>query len=263
MLPRFTLLLSLLLPFSAQAQSTDYGAVRLLRGWQLEDGSYQIALEFALNPGWKTYWRSPGPAGLPPVFSWDGSSNIGEVSFSWPTPEVIDQDGMITLGYYDTVVLPINIAPEVDGPVRIALNLQFGVCSDICVPAQALFLSRLDGSEYDKVALIEAALLKAPEKAEAAGLERISCAVSPSTKGFEITAELAFENAIEAPFAVIESDNGDVWIDQPSSVSDGTTIKAAAAMQYYGFGEFEVDYSGLTVSVFGRDRAVEIQGCPG
>ncbi len=63
------LLAALLLPVAALAQNLDYGSVKLLKGWQAEDGSYQVALEFTLNEGWKTYWRTPGPAGLPPISS--------------------------------------------------------------------------------------------------------------------------------------------------------------------------------------------------
>lgn len=255
-------LIFLWLPLAVFAQSTDYGRVTLLKGWQLEDGSYQAALEFTLNPGWKTYWRAPGPAGLPPVFNWEGSSNIGEVRIDWPTPKVIDQNGMITLGYYDHFVLPIRLMPAEAGPVRVALGLNFGVCSDICVPAQAVFLAQLNGKSEEGVALIDAALAKGPQSAELAGLQAISCGVAPSGNGFEITADLTFAEPIEAAFAVIESNNGDIWIDLPDSTTRGESIHAEAPMQYYGFGEMELDHSGLTVSVFGEARAVEIQGCP-
>ncbi len=257
------LIAGLWLPVAALAQNMDYGAVKLLKGWQAEDGSYQVALEFTLNDGWKTYWRSPGPAGLPPIFGWEGSDNVGEVRFDWPTPKIIDQSGMITLGYYDHFVLPIRITPEGDGPVRVALTLNFGVCSDICVPAQAVFLARLDGSADDGVERIEAALLKAPQTRETAGLESISCTVEPSGNGYEITANLGFAEAIEAPMTVIEYGTDKIWIDFTESETSGGDISASAPMKYYGGGALDMDMAALTVSVFGADRAVEIQGCPG
>jgi len=257
------LISALMLPVSALAQNMDYGSVKLLKGWQAEDGSYQVALEFSLNEGWKTYWRTPGPAGLPPIFNWDGSDNVGAVRFDWPTPKIIDQSGMITLGYYDHFVLPIRITPEADGPVRMAMTLNFGVCSDICVPAQAVFLARLNGSADEGVAQIEAALLKGPQTRESAGLESIGCTVEPSGNGYEITANLGFSEAIEAPMTVIEYGTQEVWIDFTESQTDGSAISASAPMKYYGGGEMNMDMSALTVSVFGADRAVEIQGCPG
>ena len=257
------LMVALWLPVAALAQNMDYGTVKLLKGWQAEDGSYQIALSFSLNKGWKTYWRTPGPAGLPPIFSWEGSDNVGEGRYDWPTPEIINQSGMITLGYHNTFVLPIRITPESDGPVRMAMTLNFGVCSDICVPAQAVFLARLNGSADEGVELIEAALLKGPQTREASGLESIACNVEPQGSGYEITANLGFAEAIEAPMTVIEYGTQEVWIDFTESTTNGGAITASAPMKYYGSGEMDIDMSALTVSVFGADRAVEIQGCPG
>ncbi|MBL1438148.1 MAG: hypothetical protein COB08_018345 [Rhodobacteraceae bacterium] len=257
------LLAALLLPVAALAQNMDYGSVKLLKGWQAEDGSYQIALSFSLNEGWKTYWRTPGPAGLPPVFNWENSGNIGEVRYDWPTPEVIDQSGMITLGYHGTFVLPIHISPETDGPVRMAMTLNFGVCSDICVPAQAVFLARLDGSAADGVALIEAALLLGPQTEEISGLESIACTIEPSGNGYEITANLGFSEAIETPMTVIEYGTQEIWIDFTEVETEGGAITARAPMRYYGSGNMDMDMSAVTISVFGANRAVEIQGCPG
>jgi len=262
MLSRLLLLIALFMPVMAPAQSIDYGSVKLLRGWQLADGSYRVALEFTLNPGWKTYWRTPGPAGLPPIFSWEGSDNIGAVSFDWPVPKVIDQSGMITLGYYNHFVLPIRITPATDGPVRIVLSLNFGVCSDICVPAQSVFLTRLDGSANEGVALIEAALLKSPQSGANSGLQSITCAVAPSEKGFDITANINFQDAIEAPYTVIEYGTQDIWIDMAESRITGASIQAQAPIKFYGSDAVAMDRDALTVSVFGANRAVEIQGCP-
>ncbi len=257
------LMIALWLPVAALAQNIDYGSVKLLRGWQMQDGSYQVALEFRLNSGWKTYWRTPGPAGLPPIFRWEGSDNVGDVRFDWPTPDIMDQGGMLTLGYSEHFVLPIRITPEEEGPVRIAMTLNFGVCSDICVPAQVAFLSRLDGSADDGVELIEAALLKGPQTRETSGLESIGCTVEPAGSAYEITANLGFAEAIESPLTVIEYGTQDIWIDFAESETDGGKISASAQMKYYGSGSIDMDMSALTVSVFGAERAVEIQGCPG
>ena len=46
----------------------DAASVRLVAaktGTSGED-AVGLGLEFMLDPGWKTYWRSPGDAGLPP-----------------------------------------------------------------------------------------------------------------------------------------------------------------------------------------------------
>ncbi|MEG4641374.1 protein-disulfide reductase DsbD domain-containing protein, partial [Paracoccus sp. APAP_BH8] len=43
------------------------------------EGHRMTALHLRLEPGWKTYWRSPGDAGVPPRFDWAASRNLAEV----------------------------------------------------------------------------------------------------------------------------------------------------------------------------------------
>ncbi|MBT3809658.1 MAG: hypothetical protein HOF99_09175, partial [Rhodospirillaceae bacterium] len=35
-----------------------------------------LGLEVRLDDGWKTYWRSPGDAGIPPHVEWENSGNL-------------------------------------------------------------------------------------------------------------------------------------------------------------------------------------------
>lgn len=113
-------------------------AIRLIAGERLGDGSYRAALEIRLDKGFKTYWRTPGDSGLPPVFDWSASTNVAEVSVSWPFPErLADPVGTSNI-YHDNVVVPLIVRPErADSPVKLALKLDFGVCSNICIPATA------------------------------------------------------------------------------------------------------------------------------
>ena len=41
----------------------------LLPGWQMQNGHHMAGLRLQLAPEWKTYWRSPGEAGIPPLFN--------------------------------------------------------------------------------------------------------------------------------------------------------------------------------------------------
>ncbi len=45
-----------------------------------------IGLEYQMQPGWKTYWKSPGDGGFAQNISWENSSNISDVKSLWPTP---------------------------------------------------------------------------------------------------------------------------------------------------------------------------------
>ena len=62
--------------------------------------------------GWKTYWRMPGDAGIPPQFDWSGSQNVKSVEVLWPAPQRFIDSGGETVGYKDRVVFPLRIVPD-------------------------------------------------------------------------------------------------------------------------------------------------------
>ena len=51
-------------------------SVSLLPGWQTDMAPGSPRISFDLAPDWKTYWRSPGDTGIPPLFDWSGSENL-------------------------------------------------------------------------------------------------------------------------------------------------------------------------------------------
>ena len=59
---------ALLSPPAFAQQGGDILDARILTGWQRTDGKHVSALHIELNDGWKTYWRAPGDAGIPPHF---------------------------------------------------------------------------------------------------------------------------------------------------------------------------------------------------
>ncbi|MEO1316587.1 MAG: tyrosinase family protein [Pseudomonadota bacterium] len=72
---------------------------KLLAGGRMEDGRQSAALVLKVKPGWKTYWRQPGEAGVPPQFDWTGSDNLADIEVGWPAPVVFESFGYRTLGY--------------------------------------------------------------------------------------------------------------------------------------------------------------------
>lgn len=135
------------------------GAVRLISAGKPEDGSYSAGLEFSLEPGWHTYWRYPGEAGIPPALDPEGSVNLGSLQVSFPAPVRHDDGFSTTYVYNDQIVLPLDIKPgQPDEPVELTLHVAFGICNDICVPGEAdlsLHLSPDDAKDESSERLIE------------------------------------------------------------------------------------------------------------
>ena len=128
---RLALLLALLaLPAAARAPEV---RAELMPGWRLEDGRHVAAIRLALPPGWTTYWRSPGEAGIPPVADLSASRHVASAEILWPAPMVHRSFGMRTLGYEGTVVLPLAVRPSGPRP-RLDMLFGFGICEEICIP---------------------------------------------------------------------------------------------------------------------------------
>jgi DsbC/DsbD-like thiol-disulfide interchange protein len=119
-------------------QRDGHSAVRLLAGSR--SGAVLLGgIALQLQPGWKTYWRSPGDSGVPPRFDFSKSENVEAVTVLWPAPTKFDDGaGGHSLGYHDQIVLPLRIvAKNADKPVTLRAEISYAVCEKICIPVDA------------------------------------------------------------------------------------------------------------------------------
>ncbi|GAK87779.1 membrane protein, suppressor for copper-sensitivity ScsB [Vibrio ponticus] len=94
----------------------------------------QAVLDVRLEGEWKTYWRSPGEAGIAPELNWTDSTNIEAVDWHWPIPHYFEQLGIMTLGYKHQVSFPLTLTLEDANQVaRLKGSLRLPSCTDICV----------------------------------------------------------------------------------------------------------------------------------
>ena len=92
-------------------------------------------IEIALEGDWKTYWRSPGDAGLPPTLDWKGSQNLASAMLLYPAPQRVTVLGIQTFGYKHDVVFPLDLAVAQKGkPLDLKLGLDILVCAEQCIP---------------------------------------------------------------------------------------------------------------------------------
>lgn len=119
-------------------QRDGHSAVRLLAGSR--SGAVLLGgIAFQLQPGWKTYWRTPGDSGVPPRFDFSKSENIEAVTVLWPAPmKFEDGAGGHSLGYQNQVVMPLRIvAKNADKPVMLRAAINYAVCEKLCIPVEA------------------------------------------------------------------------------------------------------------------------------
>ncbi len=241
----------------------DVVVLTVLPGWQDNDGERVIGLHLNLKSGWKTYWRAPGDAGIPPSFDWRGSRNLAGVAVEWPTPEVIDQGGVMTLGYAGEVTFPLRLTPSQGGkPIRLKGKIELGVCKDVCIPV-TLSLSEtlpVEGGERDP--RIVAALADRPHSAREGGVTRVACRIMPIKDGVGLSAEIDLPRTGAREMAIFEVADPKVWVAQGRTVRAGGRLTADASLYHENGQAFAVNRSGIRITVLGGGYAVDIQGCP-
>ncbi len=236
----------------------------LREGWRTEAGTQMAALELRLAPGWKTYWRAPGEAGIPPQFDWSESENIRAVAFHWPKPEVFDLNGMRTFGYHEALVLPVEFsAADAGRPIAVKARIDLGVCNEICVPVTVSVAGELSpGAAPDPV--IGAALARMPEPAARAGLRAARCEAEPIRDGLRLTSRLAMPPLGPDEVAVVELSDRTVWVSPAETRREGGELSATADLVPSDAKPFALDRSAVRITVFGAaGRVVEVEGCTG
>lgn len=241
------------LPLAAEGPPGLAGA-HILPGWTQPDGSRIAAIEFQLEPGWKTYWRSPGDSGLPPVFDWTASGNLDHVALHWPAPQAVPSGDGLALGYHDRLVLPFTAAPADPGqPVDLAVSVDFGLCKDICVPAHVALRADAPGAAPDPV--IQAAMDQVPEPAP----DRPHCAVQPIPDGMRVTATLPRPVTL----AAIELAGSDAWVSSTDIQTEPDKTILTADVVPSKAAPFDLPAQDLVFTLIDDQGAVEMRGCAG
>ena len=253
-----------LLPTALAAQDPLDGVVthRVLPGWAQEDGTYMAGLEIALAPGWKTYWRSPGDAGIPPQFNWNRARNVEAVHVHWPSPGIFYEAGMRSIGYKETVVLPLTIAPNASNrDMRLRGKMVLGVCADICIPATLDIDATVPHAASERTPQIVAALASLPFSAGEAGVERTVCQIAPAPDGLHLTARITMPSAGRPEAAVIEPGAPGIWVSEAETSRRGNVLSVSADLMHHDSQAFALNRSDIRITVIGGSYSVDIQGC--
>lgn len=257
-------LLALAAPAGAEPppRAADMVQAEILPGWR-QGGTHLAGLRLRLAPKWKTYWRSPGEAGVPPVFDFSASENLAGVEVLWPAPRLFSLNGLRTLGYAREVVLPIRVTPRDAGrEVRLAGQVELGLCRDICLPVTLGIDARLPAGAQPHDPAIAAALEALPRAGVEAGLSSLRCRVEPIRDGLRLTAELDLPPQGGEEMAVIETADPAIWVSEAETRRSGRRLTAAADLVPASGAPFLLDRSGLRLTVVGEQGTVDIAGCP-
>ncbi len=244
------------------AQPPEVARIDVLEGWRTEAGTRMAAIRIRLSEGWKTYWRSPGEGGIPPQFDFSGSQNLNAVRIHWPVPHLFSTNGLRSIGYKGTVVLPIELVPEDPAaPIALSAQLRIGVCEDICIPYETRLKVRLAEAGAPDAA-ISASLKNAPIGPREAGLREAVCKLEPISDGLHLQLRLEMPPLGPGEQAVIELPDPEIWVGQALTERKGDTLEASTDLVPPSGAPFALQRADIRITVLSENgRAAEILGC--
>lgn len=251
-------LVALLTASTALAAISDWatsegGRMRLSALSDDGNGRLTALLEIQPAPGWKTYWRNPGDAGVPPQIDLSGAENLKLVKVDYPTPEIgMDEAGRF-IGYHAPVGIVLELEkPKPAEPSKLSADVLVGLCSNICLPFQSHFdLSLTDSSrpqadEFMNIQMAKAALPELPS----ADFEIIKSGLTAGGASFEATLTIPGK---EMPDVAIAPSEG-LLLGRPTVIVD-----AGKATVRYPVNRLPKELAGATVTLLVKSagRAME------
>jgi thiol:disulfide interchange protein len=107
---------------------------------QVKDGvPFKVAARLVMLPGWHTYYKEAGDAGMPTRVVWTLPPGFKASELIWQKPSKFTDAGITTYGYNAPNLTGATITPPANfsGPVKIKAHVSWLCCKDICIPGKA------------------------------------------------------------------------------------------------------------------------------
>ncbi|HUA38074.1 MAG TPA: protein-disulfide reductase DsbD domain-containing protein [Candidatus Sulfopaludibacter sp.] len=143
------LLLVVLLALAGHSVQAAYTHVQLLlSASSVKPGDTVWAgLDMKMDPGWHTYWKNPGAAGMATKIQWQLPPGVTAGDVQWPLPEKLPPAEVTTYGYNNEVMLLVPLKLAADLKPGMAFNLKANVswleCKEECIPGKAMVEAQL------------------------------------------------------------------------------------------------------------------------
>src|SRR4051812_9829023 len=102
---------------------------------------FTVGLLLHMVPGWHTYWKFPGDAGIPTELKWNLPPDWKAGELQWPIPLKLNEPGDIQIyGYHDEVLLMQELTPSGNlslSSIQLTADASWLVCEKICIPGNA------------------------------------------------------------------------------------------------------------------------------
>jgi thiol:disulfide interchange protein DsbD len=101
---------------------------------------FKLGVELMMDPGWHTYYKQSGDAGMPTSIQWKLPPGFKAGELLWEKPFKFNDAGIITYGYHSQTMIAAEITPPSDLKVGDTLTFEADVkwlsCKEVCLPGK-------------------------------------------------------------------------------------------------------------------------------
>ncbi len=225
--------------------------------------NFTAGIHFELERGWHVYWTNAGDSGEPPRVRWTLPADLSPDAFLFPAPTRLPLGPLMDFGYENEVLFPVpmHVAPTAKpGPAPIAVQVNWLVCQQSCIPGRAsLSVERTIAAGAPVIdthaqQLVDAALAQVPKPLPAGD----QAVYEATAKGFQLALTTGSREASAAYFPY---DASVIANAAPEVATPTPTGLQLALTKDENLGAAPKELHGLVV--LGDGRAYEVHAVPG
>ena len=222
-------------------------------------GQIVAGLEVRLAEGWKTYWRSAGSTGLPPVLSIVGSDNVRSIDLVFPAPERFVAFGIEALGFSENVTFPIAVERKNRAQgAKLSLAADLLVCGTVCVPERFTFDTLIPADPTFLPSVVDTPLADALARVPISAIDRdvVLSQLAAVAEGLSVTLKAFGERStsLDGALIVAEIPDEDPLIGTLERAGGGLFTARLPATAPPAIG------SSLRLTVAGESEALDLSG---
>jgi len=100
--------------------------------------NFRLGVELTMQPGWHSYYKEPGDAGMPTRIDWQLPAGLKAGQLKWVKPTRFTEGDITTYGYADKTLIAADVSvPKTIKPgdtLTLKANVKWLSCKEICVP---------------------------------------------------------------------------------------------------------------------------------
>jgi thiol:disulfide interchange protein len=112
---------------------------------------FRVGLQLVMQPGWHTYYKEPGDAGMPTRITWSLPAGFTASDLEWEKPHKFVDSSITTYGYENQTLIGATITPPADlkpaQKIKISAKVKWLTCKDVCVPGGGSIVLTMDSAE--------------------------------------------------------------------------------------------------------------------